>query len=48
VPKALVQAWVNVPASNDGLIVTCPLSNDVAFHSRAVAGKEPRLVVTYH
>jgi hypothetical protein len=46
-PKALVQGWVSAPATSFGVIVTCPFSNDVAFHSRAVGGLEPRLVVTY-
>jgi hypothetical protein len=47
-PTALVQTWVDLPAGNFGVVITCPFSNDVAFHSRSVAGKQPVLVVTYH
>jgi hypothetical protein len=46
-PKALVQGWVSTPATNFGIIVTCPFSNDVALHSRAVGAAPPRLTVTY-
>ncbi len=47
-PISLVQAWVDAPAGNFGVVITCPFSNDVAFHTRTVSGKQPLLTVTYH
>jgi hypothetical protein len=47
-PVALVQGWVDTPAANFGVILTCPSGQDAAFYARgSTASRQPRLVVSY-
>jgi hypothetical protein len=49
VPPSLVQGWVDHPAQNFGVILTCPLGQDVTFYTRlgGSAAQHPRLSVTF-
>jgi hypothetical protein len=48
-PPSLVQGWVNNSSNNFGVVLTCPLGQDVTFYTRlgGVASQRPRLTVAF-
>ena len=44
---ALAQAWVNVPAANNGVIITTSATDNFTINMRQSASNRPELVLTY-
>ena len=49
IPVEVVQGWVDDPGSNFGVVMTCPVNEDVTFFTRGAgsSSQRPRLTVSF-